>query len=212
MPQPEPSAVLAAVARLVAETPSLTDVVSRLALILRDGVAFDQLFVLRLDRPESLVAYAATPAGEVQVTAHRIGSGAPPSAAEDPNARSQVLCTIRQGAHVLGATWLTSASEDAFGRDDQALMDAVADLLVLAIQNASLREREFLRRERIESLQRLLHTMAGALDVRQVFPEVSEVVRGGLAHDFLVLTAWDESATTSRMYAVAGANTDDPGF
>jgi len=212
MPQPEPSAVLAAVARLVAETPSLTDVVSRLALILRDGVVFDQLFVLRLDRPESLVAYAATPAGEVQVTAHRIGSGAPPSAAEDPNARSQVLCTIRQGAHVLGATWLTSASEDAFGRDDQALMDAVADLLVLAIQNASLREREFLRRERIESLQRLLHTMAGALDVRQVFPEVSEVVRGGLAHDFLVLTAWDESATTSRMYAVAGANTDDPGF
>ena len=212
MPQPDPSAVLAAVARLVAETPSLTDVVSRLALILRDGVVFDQLFVLRLDRPESLVAYSATPAGEVQVTAHRIGSGVPPSAAVDPNARSQVFCTIRQGAHVLGATWLTSASDDAFGREDQALMDGVADLLVLAIQNASLREREFLRRERIESLQRLLHTMAGALDVRQVFPEVSEVVRGGLAHDFLVLTAWDDSGTTSRMYAVAGANTDDPTF
>jgi len=212
MPHPEPSAVLAAVARLVAETPSLTDVVSRLAVILRDGVPFDQLFVLRLDRPESLVAYAATPAGEVQVTAHRIGSGPPPSAPVDPNAHSQVFCTIRQGAHVLGATWLTSAAADAFGREDQALMDAVADLLVLAIQSASLREREFLRRERIDSLRRLLHTMAGALDVRQVFPEVSEVVRGGLPHDFLVLTAWDDSATTSRMYAVAGAPTDDPDF
>ena len=62
MSHPDPSAVLAAVARLVAENPSLTDVVSRLAVLLREGVAFDQLFVLRLDRPESLVAYAATPA------------------------------------------------------------------------------------------------------------------------------------------------------
>jgi Nif-specific regulatory protein len=212
MPHPDPSAVLAAVARLVAETPSLTDVVSRLAVLVHDGVAFDQLFVLRLDRPESLVAYAASPAGEVQVTAHRIGSGTVPSAPVDPNARSQVLCTIRQGSHVLGATWLTSSAEDAFAREDQGLMEAVADLLALAIQAAAAKEREFLRRERIESLRRLLHTMAGALDVRQVFPEVSDVVRGGLSHDFLVLTSWDDSATTSRMYAVAGAATDDPGF
>jgi Nif-specific regulatory protein len=212
MPHPDPSAVLAAVARLVAETPSLTDVVSRLAVLLRDGVAFDQLFVLRLDRPESLVAYAATPAGEVQVTAHRIGSDTPPATPVDPNARSQVLCPIRQGAHILGATWLTSSADDAFGREDQALMDALADLLALAIHAAALKEREFLRRERIESLRRLLHTMAGALDVRQVFPEVSEVVRGGLPHDFLVLTAWDDLGTSSRMYAVAGAPTDDPDF
>ena len=212
MPHPDPSAVLAAVARLVAETPSLTDVVSRLAVLLREGLEFDQLFVLRLDRPESLVAYAATPAGEVQVTAHRIGSGTPPSGPADPGVQSQIVCTIRQGPLVLGATWLTSAKLDAYGRDDQALMDAIADLMALAIQNAALKEREFLRRERIESLRRLLHTMAGALDVRQVFPEVSRVVRGGLPHDFLVLTAWDDSATSSRMYAVAGAATTDPDF
>jgi transcriptional regulator with GAF, ATPase, and Fis domain len=212
MPHPDPSAVLAAVARLVAENPSLTEVVSRLAVLLREGIAFDQLFVLRLDRPESLVAYAATPAGEVQVTAHRIGGGPPPAAPVDPNAHSQLLCTIRQGAHVLGATWLTAAGDDAFGRQDQTLMDGVADLLALAIQAAALKEREFLRRERIDSLQRLLHTMAGALDVRQVFPEVSEVVRGGLPHDFLVLTAWDESGTTSRIYAVAGATAGERDF
>jgi Nif-specific regulatory protein len=212
MPHPDPSAILAAVARLVAETPSLNDIVSRLAVVLRDGVAFDQLFLLRLDRPESLVVYAATPAGEVQVTAHRIGSGAPPSAPVDPNARAQVLCTIRQGAHILGATWLTSQEDDAFSREDQSLMDAIADLLALAIQATALKEREFLRRERIDSLLRLLHTMAGALDVRQVFPEISEVVRGALPHDFLVLTAWDDSGTTSRMYAVAGATADDPTF
>src|SRR5687768_18606854 len=122
MPHPDPSAVLAAVARLVAETPSLTDVVSRLAVLIRDGIAFDQLFVLRLDRPESLVAYAATPARDVQVTAHRIGSVTPPATPVHPNARSQVLCPIRQGALILGATWLTSSAADASGREDQAVM------------------------------------------------------------------------------------------
>jgi transcriptional regulator with GAF, ATPase, and Fis domain len=212
MAHPDPTAFLAAVARLVAETPSLTDVVSRLAVLLHDGLPFDQLFVLRLDRAESLVAYAATPAGEVQVTAHRIGSGTPPPGPADANARSQMVCTIRQGALVRGATWLTSAGDQAFGREDQILMDAVADLLALAIQNSGIREREFLRRERIESLRRLLHTMAGALDVRQVFPEVSAVVRGGLPHDLLVLTAWDDAGTSTRMYAVAGAHPDEPAF
>ena len=35
-------------------------------------------------------------------------------------------------------------------------------------------------RERIDSLRGLLHTMAGSLDLRQVFNEISDVVRGGL--------------------------------
>ena len=50
-----PSAVLTAVARLVAETRGLRDVVARLAGILRDEIPFDALHVLRLDRAESFV-------------------------------------------------------------------------------------------------------------------------------------------------------------
>ena len=71
-------------------------------------------------------------------------------------------------------------------------MDAVADLLALAIERTGVRERENLRRDRIDSLRQLLLTMAGALDIRQVFPEVSAVIRGGLPHDMLVLTAWND--------------------
>ena len=94
-----------------------------------------------------------------------------------------------------GATWLTSHEENAFSEADQATMDAVADLLALAIERTGVRERENLRRDRIDSLRQLLLTMAGALDVRQVFPEVSTVIRGGLPHDMLVLTAWSESGS-----------------
>ena len=50
-----PSAVLTAVARLVADAPALRDVIGQIALALRDAIPFDHLHLLRLDRPESFV-------------------------------------------------------------------------------------------------------------------------------------------------------------
>ena len=212
MPHPDSSSVLASVARLVVETANLTDVVGRLATGLRSVITFDELHMLRLDRAESFTSYVATPDGPVEVTGHRIGSTDTPPSPRDVETRSKLVCTIRQGGHVRGATWLTSHEENAFSDADQATMDAVADLLALAIERTGVRERESLRRDRIDSLRQLLLTMAGALDVRQVFPEVSTVIRSGLPHDMLVLTAWNESGTSSRVYAVAGTKVTDPQF
>ena len=89
-----------------------------------------------------------------------------------------------------GALWLTSSVDEAFASAHQTLMDSVVDLLGLAFEHDAIIDREMLRRERIDSLRGLLHTMAGALDIRHVFTEVSDVVRGGLPHDILVITAW----------------------
>jgi two-component system response regulator AtoC len=212
MSHQDSSAVLAAVARLVVETSNLTDVVSRLATGLRSIVVFDELHMLRLDRAESFTNYIASADGRVEVTGHRIGSTDTPISPGDVETRSKLVCTIRQGGHVRGATWLTSHEENAFTDADQATMDAVADLLALAIERTGVRERETLRRDRIDSLRRLLLTMAGALDVRQVFPEVSGVVRGGLPHDMMVLTSWGDLKTSTRVYAVAGTKITDPSF
>ena len=212
MPHPDSSAVLASVARLVVETANLTDVVSRLAVGLRSVIVFDELHMLRLDRAESFTSYIASADGRVDVTGHRIGSTDTPPSPSDFETRSKLVCTIRQGGHVRGATWLTSHDEDAFSDADSALMEAVADLLALAIERTGVREREHMRRDRIDSLRQLLLTMAGALDVRQVFPEVSTVVRAGLPHDLMVLTSWGDSRTNTRVYAVAGTKITDPGF
>ena len=201
--------MLASVARLVVETANLTDVVGRLAGGLRSVIAFDELHMLRLDRAESFTSYIAGADGRVEVIGHRIGSTDTPPSPRDVETRSKLVCTIRQGGHVRGATWLTSHEENAFGEADQATMDAVADLLALAIERSGVRERENLRRDRIDSLRQLLLTMAGALDVRQVFPEVSTVIRGGLPHDLMVLTSWGDSGTSPRVYAVAGAKVTD---
>jgi transcriptional regulator with GAF, ATPase, and Fis domain len=109
---------------------------------------------------------------------------------------------------VHGAVWLTSSAEDAFDATHQTLMDSVVDVLGLAFEHTAIIDRETLRRERIDSLRGLLHTMAGALDIRHVFNEVSDVVRGGLPHDALVITAWGKDGASFRLYAFAGIETD----
>ena len=207
----DPSAVLTSVARLVAEARTLRDVVSRLATILREEVPFDELHVLRLARHESFVLYSVRASGEVDVTARRMGA-VTASEPQDVNAASRLVSTVRLGAVIHGVLWLTSGTEAAFTPAHQMLVDGVADLLVLAFQNATLVERDTLRRERIESLRGLLHTMAEALDLRQVFGDISEVVRGGLPHDILVVTSWGLDGTSFRIYAIAGAQVDDPAF
>jgi len=208
----DPVDVLTAVARLVAEAPSLRDVVSRLAGTLRPTIPFERLHVLRLDRADSFVLYLVPETGAVEVTEHLVGDAATQFDAGDETVKSRILCTIRQGPRVHGALWLTSTEEHAFRDDHQTLMDSVVDLLGLAFEHNAIVEREALRRERIDSLRGLLRTMAGALDIRHVFTKVSDVVRGGLPHDMLVVTSWGEDGESFRVYAMAGATAEEPEF
>jgi hypothetical protein len=171
------------------------------------SIPFERLHVLRLDRAESFVLYVVGETGALEIREHRVGD--PPTIeAGDPDAISRILCTVRQGTRVHGAVWLTSSVEDAFDASHQSLMDSVVDVLGLAFEHTAIIDRETLRRERIDSLRGLLHTMAEALDIRHVFTEVSDVVRGGLPHDILVITAWGKDGASFRLYAVAGTETD----
>ena len=208
----DPAAVLTTVARLVAEAPSLRDVVSRLAVALRESIPFERLHVLRLDRAESFVLYLAATDGALEVRGHRIGDEGVPIDPLDANTRSRILCAVRQGARVHGALWLSSSREHAFTEAHQMLVDSVVDLLGLAFEHNAIVEREKLRRERIESLRGLLQKMAASLDIRNVFSEVSDVVRGGLPHHILAMTSWGDDGTSFRIYAMAGAQVDDPAF
>src|SRR5688572_2342642 len=180
MASPDPAAVLTAVARLVAEAPSLREVVSRLAVTLRESIPFERLHVLRLDRAESFVLYVATTDGELDVTGHRVADEGVPVDPADADTRSRILCAVRQGNRIHGALWVGSSREHAFTEAHQGLIDSVVDLLGLAFEHNAIVDREKLRRERIDSLRGLLHTMAESLDLRTVFAEVSDVVRGGL--------------------------------
>ena len=211
MLQTDSSTVLTAVARLVAEAPTLGDLVSRLAAVLRDSIPFERLHVLRLDREDSVVLYVVRSSGEMEVTGHRIADpvSEPPI---DGSARSRLVCTVRQGPRVHGALWCTSSQLDEFSDDHQNLLESVSDLLAVALQYDALQSTEALRRERLDSLDRLLHAVAETLDIRQIFAEVSDVLRGGLTHDILALTSWGDDGRSFRVYALAGASVQDPAF
>jgi transcriptional regulator with GAF, ATPase, and Fis domain len=206
-------AVLTAVARLAAEAASLEELVPKLSAVVREAIPFERLHVLRLDRMDSVVLYVVRADGEMEITGHRIADASPASgSAIDGEARSRIICTVSSRSSVHGALWFTSSQPDAFSAAHQILMEAVADLLGLALQHAALRSTERLRRERLDTLDRLLHTMAEALDVRHIFAEASDVVRAALPHDVMVLTSWAEDGKSLRMYAIAGAQIDDPAF
>jgi transcriptional regulator with GAF, ATPase, and Fis domain len=212
MPPTDPAALLAVVARLVADAPTLQDLVPRLASAVREWVPFERLHVLRLDRAESIVLYVVRADGELEVTGHRIADTGPTQPVPGAEAASRLVCTVGRGASVQGAIWFTSSQPDAFLTEHQTLVDGVADLLALAMQRDALVSTERLRRDRLDTLDRLLHTMAESLDVRQIFAEVSHVVREALPHDILALTAWAEDGRSFRVYAMTGAAVDDPAF
>ena len=207
-------AVLTAVARLVAEAATFEGVVAGVADILRPEIPFERMHVLRLDRADSVTLYTVSGAGGLEVASYRVADpgGDENTAGLRKDAASLLICPMRQGTRVPGALWFTSSRADVFSAPHQVLLDAVADLLTLAVHHEALRSTEALRRERIESLDRLLQTMAESLDIRMVFSEVSEVVRGGLPHDSLALTAWGEDGRTIRVYALAGAPVANPAF
>lgn len=213
MLQTDSSTVLTAVARLVADAASLGDVVSRLAPVLRDAIPFERLHVLRLDRADSVVLYVVRSSGEMEVTGHRIADAGP--AVEPPldaDTRSRMICTVRDQSRVHGAVWCTSSCPNVFTDAHQVLLEGVSDLLAVALQHDALRSTESLRRERLDSLDRLLHTVAETLDIRQIFAEISDVLRGGLPHDILALTSWGDDGRSFRVYAMVGAKMDDPAF
>jgi transcriptional regulator with GAF, ATPase, and Fis domain len=205
--------LLAGIARLVSEETSLDTTLSRTAVLLREAIPFERLHVLRLDRSDSVTLYVVRASGEVEVTGHLIGdSGSTSADAVEGTERSRLICTVRQGSRVKGAVWLTSGEPRAFTGDHQDLLEAVGDLITLALYHDTIRMTELRRRERIDALVRLLHTVAETLDIRQIFPQLSETVKGALPHDILALTAWAEDGLSFHVYALAGADIPDDSF
>ncbi|HKC55658.1 MAG TPA: sigma 54-interacting transcriptional regulator [Vicinamibacterales bacterium] len=204
---------LAAVARLVSEESPLDTVLSGVALLLREAIPFERLHVLRLDRSDSVTLYVVRATGEVEVTGHKIGDAedAQPHPG-DGSERSRLICTVRQGARVKGAVWLTSGEAHAFNEEHQDLLEGVGDLITLALYHDTVRTTDLRRHERIDALVRLLHTVAETLDIRQIFPQLSDTVRGALPHDILALTSWADDGLSFRVYAMAGADIPDEDF
>ncbi len=95
----------------------------------------------------------------------------------------------------LGMLVAASQQPDAYNADDVAFLSLVANQVALAIddamnhgaiQHAFAAERE--RQRNLEACDELLRAVATVLDVREVFPRVSQIAATVLPHDRLTLT------------------------
>src|SRR5262249_36465649 len=115
--------------------------------------------------------------------------------------RAGVSAPIRVQDRAFGVLALLALRSGHYAPEDVPLVQWLADYLAIALSHNRLAEaarRGAVDRERlmtIESSIELLRTISSVLDIRTVFPQISQVVNKMLPHDFLTLSFHDCDGT-----------------
>jgi transcriptional regulator with GAF, ATPase, and Fis domain len=125
-------------------------------------------------------------------------------------ARSSIRVGIQVEGRVSGVLNLSSYQPDAFTDADVPIAERIADAVMLALSHQRLAD-EALRaealRERsanLEVLEQLLDTLAGALDIRDVFGRISDIARKVLPHDAMSIPIILDDPPRLRVHALSG--------
>jgi transcriptional regulator with GAF, ATPase, and Fis domain len=111
--------------------------------------------------------------------------------------RSGVCAPVFIGDAVVGVLALFSRSAQSYSLQDLGLVQRLAGYVAVGLAHQRLAEaarRAAVDRERtasIESSVELLRTISGVLDIRTVFPQVSEIAQKVLPHDLLTMMFHD---------------------
>src|SRR5260221_173363 len=107
--------------------------------------------------------------------------------------RSGVCVPVFVDEKIVGVFALFSRRADAYSPQDLALVQQLAGYVAVGLAHQRLAEtarHAAVERERtasIESSVELLRTISGVLDIRTVFPQVSEIANKVLSHDLLTM-------------------------
>jgi transcriptional regulator with GAF, ATPase, and Fis domain len=221
---------LAAVARLLGETLELRQVFARVAEAGLGALAFDRMSVLLLEGVDTLRHYAVAVTtvdgpGEEEAPLVRREDCSPRFWREfvvdridtvreldpayprdrqilDAGIRSIIRGVLRSDGRTLGVLAFSSLRPEAFTSEDEPVVEALADLVAAALEHERLWTIEKERSRRAMALEGLLPTLAQALDVRQVFRQVSEITQGVISHDMLVLSLLRPDGTSVGTHAL----------
>ncbi|MEO8055334.1 MAG: sigma 54-interacting transcriptional regulator [Acidobacteriota bacterium] len=122
----------------------------------------------------------------------------------DSGVRAMLRAPLRTGSRAMGYLSVLSLAPGAFHASDLDLLAPIADVVAMAVAHARLAAGEQDRRRRYEALQALSPVLARALDVREVFDAISEVVRPVVPHDRMAIGLLNEDRTAVNVYAVSG--------
>jgi transcriptional regulator with GAF, ATPase, and Fis domain len=117
--------------------------------------------------------------------------------------RSLMACLLPSD-RPLGSIWFSSSRAGAFDEEDEAAVLAIADLVAVALRHDRLFREERERRRRSEALEAMLPMLSKALDIREVFDQLSSAVGQILPHDRMALGLFSEDRKSIRIHAYTG--------
>jgi formate hydrogenlyase transcriptional activator len=106
--------------------------------------------------------------------------------------RSYCLLPLTTAQRKLGALGFGSSRESAYGTADLQLMERVAELVALAVENALTRQALQEEKERLQVALEVNSALASHLDLGALIPAVAERIRRTIKHDYASLTLLDD--------------------
>jgi len=224
--------VLRQIARVVAGTLELREVFAYVAEVAASVVPFDSMSVVRYRADGTLERYSFTGQDGKKQDAHatvRLDDFSPairpfpckvrrfddldgvldPRFAMDRKfqqggVRSGLMVPLVRCEAQSGYVAAVSRRPGAFTDEHELALQAIADLLGLALEHERLWNLDTERRRRLDAVDALLPMLANVLDVREVFHQISDVVKPVLAHDLLVLSSLSADRTAFTVDALSG--------
>jgi transcriptional regulator with GAF, ATPase, and Fis domain len=219
------------ITRIVSETLELREVFARVAEAAATVLPLDFMVVMRVKEAEALELYSLSgnvkeppppltihlrdfsPAirplpdrvRRIDDLAERFDPGfVVDSKIQQAGMRSSVTAPLLRGEHLAGYVMVESLHPGAFTAEHEAALQAIADLLALALEHERLWSRDVARRRRLDAINALLPMMANVLDIREIFNQVSAVVKPVLPHDLLVLSSLSADRKVMNVDALSG--------
>jgi formate hydrogenlyase transcriptional activator len=119
--------------------------------------------------------------------------------------RSYCGLPLTSGQRKFGALGLGSHRPNAYRDEDVQLLRQIAELVALGLENANTRIAFREEKERLEVLLEVGTTLMSNMDVQQLFPNISALIRRVLHQDFACVNLYEEGRHYLRLYALDSA-------
>ena len=103
----------------------------------------------------------------------------------------------------LGALGVASSRSDAYNDQDRRLLQRVAELVALAVENTLIREALHDEKQRLQALVDVNRTLASSLEIQRLLPLIAECVTRVVPHDFAGVTLYEGDLQNMRAYVLS---------
>src|ERR1700746_8467 len=117
--------------------------------------------------------------------------------------RTYYVLPLTSGEKRMGALGVASIKSNAYQEQDRRLLRRVAELVALAIENASTREALQEEKDRLRALVEINRTLASPLEVQSLLPLISECVTRVVPHDFAGVTLFEGDKENMKAYVLS---------